>query len=62
LEDDDEAEEQDNHLEILRQNLINHATNLPVEITDQAGRRKHHNLPGLVELNEQRQFSSEARV
>ena len=55
-------EENNNNAEDEQQHLINNATNLPVEATAQAGHRKCCNQPGLVELNKQKQFTSEARA
>jgi len=55
-------EENNNNAEDEQQHLINYATNLTVEATAQAGRRERPNQPGLVELNERKQFTSEARA
>jgi len=44
------------------QHLINYATNLPVDATAQAGHHERCNQPGLVELNERKQFTSEAKA
>jgi hypothetical protein len=54
-------EENNNNAEDEQQHLINYTTNLPVKATAEARCRERCNQPGLVELNEQKQFTSEAR-
>ena len=49
-------------LEDERQHIINHAVNLPVEVTALTGHRQKRNQVGLVQLHNKKQFDENARA